>query len=297
MCVPGTREAVLGKLSRRDFLKAATAATLATAISQVATGTLLANEDEDEGVVARVVGRRFRKVVDLTHVMTPDFPTYFGPPQLQIEPIFTYDPNGFNINRWILNEHTGTHMDAPLHFSAAEWSADEIPISRLVLPLAVVDIRAKAAQNPDAQVTPDDLRAWERRYGRIPKGACVAMQSGWAEKVRTPEFRNADANGVMHFPGFHVEAVDFLIEERSVYGIAVDTLSLDYGPSADFVTHYRWLPTNRWGMENVANLDKVPPRGSTLVVGGPKIAGATGGMSRLIALVHEDDEDDEDDDG
>ena len=284
MCVPGCREAVYSSLSRRDFLKGATAAALATAIGQVAAGTLHA--DEDEGVVARIVGRPFHTVVDLTHVMTPNFPTYFGQSQLQIETLFTFGANGFNMNRWHLVEHTGTHMDAPFHFSAGEWSADEIPISRLVLPLVVVDIRAKAAQNPDAQVTPDDLRAWERRYGRIPDGACVAMQSGWADKVDTSQFRNADATGVMHFPGFHVEAVDFLIEERSVHGIAVDTLSLDYGPSADFITHYRWLPTNRWGMEAVANLDKVPPKGSTLVVGGPKIAGATGGMSRLIALIH-----------
>jgi kynurenine formamidase len=293
MCVPGCREAVYSRLSRRDFLRAATAATLATAIAQVTAGTLLA--DEDDGVVARVVGRRFNTVVDLTHVTTPNFPTYFGQPQLELEPLYTFDVNGFNMYRWHLVEHTGTHMDAPFHFSAGEWSADQIPISRLVVPLVVVDIRAKAGQNPDAQVAPDDLRAWERRYGRIPEGACVAMQSGWADKVDTPEFRNADANGVLHFPGFHVEAVDFLIEERSVYGIAVDTLSLDYGPSPDFVTHYRWLPTNRWGLEAIANLDKVPPRGSTLIVGGPKIAGATGGMSRLIALVRADDDTDDDD--
>ncbi len=294
MCVPGCREAVLSRLSRRDFLKAATAATLAGALGQVAAGTLHADDDDgiddDDRSVGHVAGRRFNTVVDLTHVMTPDFPTYFGQPQLQIETLFTFAANGFNINRWILNEHTGTHMDAPLHFSADEWSADEIPISRLVLPLAVVDIRRKAETNPDAQLTLDDLRAWERRYGRIPEGACVAMLSGWAEKVHTPEFRNADASGVLHFPGFHIEAVDFLIEERSVHGIAVDTLSLDYGPSADFVTHYRWLPTNRWGMEAVANLDRLPPRGATIVAGGPKIAGATGGMSRVIALVHADDD-------
>lgn len=296
MCVPGCREAVYSRLSRRDFLKAATAATLATAIAQVTAGTLRA--DDDNRVVGHVAGRRFNTVVDLTHVMTPDFPTYFGQPQLQFETLFTYAVNGFNMYRWHLVEHTGTHMDAPFHFAEGdgEWSADEIPISRLVVPLAVVDIRAKSESNPDAQVTPDDLRAWERRYGRIPNGACVAMQSGWADKVDTPEFRNADANGVLHFPGFHVEAVDFLIEERSVHGIAVDTLSLDYGPSPDFVTHYRWLPTNRWGLEAIANLDKVPPRGSTLIVGGPTIAGATGGMSRLIALVHADDDDTDDDD-
>jgi kynurenine formamidase len=111
------------------------------------------------------------------------------------------------------------------------------------------------------------------------------MNSGWAGKVNSPEFRNADANGVLHFPGFHVEAVEFLLEEREVNGIAVDTLSLDYGPSPDFATHYRWLPTNRWGLEAIANLDELPARGVTLIVGSPTIAGATGGPCRLIALV------------
>jgi kynurenine formamidase len=193
--------------------------------------------------------------------------------------------------RWHLVEHTGTHMDAPFHFSPDGLSADQIPLSMLIVPLVVVDIRRKAEESPDAQLTVEDLRRWERRHGRIPRNACVAMNSGWAEKVNTPEFRNADANGVLHFPGFHLEAAQFLLEERKVHGIAVDTLSLDYGPSPDFAVHYLWLPTNRWGMEAVANLDSVPARGATLIVGGPKVIGATGGPSRLIALIPRRDDD------
>ena len=286
MCVAGCRETVLSRLDRRDFLKVATAATLGAAVAHVTGAPALAHEPEDEADIAHVLGRPFHQVVDLTHVMTPDFPTFSGQPQLQFETIAQFGRDGYNMYRWLLVEHTGTHMDAPIHFSANQWSADMIPISMLVVPLIVVDIRHKSAANPDAQLTPDDLHAWERRHGRIPEGVCVAMNSGWADRLGTPGFRNADAKGVMHFPGFHVEAVDFLAEERNAHGIAVDTLSLDYGPSADFATHYRWLPTNRWGMENVANLDKLPPKGSTIITGSPKIAGATGGPSRVIALVH-----------
>jgi kynurenine formamidase len=282
MCVPGTQQAVLKQLSRRDFLRA-TGAFIA-GVMLPAPAIAAAAERSEPADLAEVVGRPFHRVVDLTHVITADFPTYFGAPNLAFETLFTLEQDGFNMYRWLLVEHTGTHMDAPFHFSNG-LSADQIPLTRLIVPLAVIDIRRKAEANPDAQVTPDDLRDWEQRHGRLPRGACVAMNSGWADKVNTPEFRNADANGVLHFPGFHVEAVEFLLEAREVNGIAVDTLSLDFGPSPDFATHYRWLPTNRWGLEAIANLDELPASGVTLIVGSPTIAGATGGPCRLIALV------------
>jgi kynurenine formamidase len=285
MCVPGCQETVLKRLSRRDFLKSAVLLA-ASGAAGIAASSLPITALANSGSESDIVGHPFHRVVDLTHVITPDFPTYFGGQQLEIETLTTLAANGFNSFRWHLYEHTGTHMDAPMHFSDDQDSADEIPISKLVVPLVVVDIRAKASQNPDAQLTLDDLRAFERRYGRIPEGACVAMNSGWADKVNTPEFRNADPSGGLHFPGFHLEAAEFLMAERNANGIAVDTLSLDYGQSADFAVHYRWLPSNRWGMEAVANLDLLPPMGCTLITGGPKIAGATGGPSRLIALVH-----------
>ena len=279
MCVEGCQQTVVNRLSRRGFLKASLAAAAATAVSTVPTVAA-------GGKGKPPIGGPIREVIDLTHTMTEDFPTYFGAPQLEVESMFTFENDGFNANRWILEEHTGTHMDAPIHFSADQHTADEVPIENLVVPLVVVDIRHKAAGNDDAQLTPDDLMAWEHRYGRIPEGACVAMYSGWEQYLGTPKFRNADANGVMHFPGFHAEAALFLMEERIVNGIAVDTLSLDYGQSGDFATHYSWLPSNRWGMENVANLGECPAKGATFVAGGPKIAGASGGMSRCIALVH-----------
>jgi kynurenine formamidase len=237
------------------------------------------------GPAATAASTSFSRVVDLTHPLGPDFPTYGGTPQLEMETLGVLETEGYNIKRWLLIEHTGTHMDAPFHFSNDQASADVIPVENLVLPLAVVDIRAKAADDPDAQVTPDDLRAWEAAHERLPDRACVAMYSGWDARVGGEGFRNADAGGVLHFPGFHVEAAQFLLEERNVLALAVDTLSLDYGPSPDFATHYAWLPTNRWGMECVANLGRVPAVGATIVAGGPKIKGATGGPSRVLALV------------
>jgi kynurenine formamidase len=275
MCVPGCIESVHRRLGRRRFVRGTGLALLAGASASLAPAPRARAAEP----------RSFTRVVDLTHAMGPDFPTYDGGSNLAMETVVTLAKDGYNMYRWHLVEHTGTHMDAPIHFGDGVQSAAEIPVENLVVPLAVVDLRAKAADDPDAQLTPDDLKAFEAAHGPIAEVACVAMLSGWSEKVSGPQFRNADADGVMHFPGFHVEAAQFLMGERNTTGIAVDTLSLDHGRSADFATHYAWLPSNRWGLEAVANLAELPPTGATLVVGGPKIKGATGGPSRLLALL------------
>ena len=273
MCVPGCLETVGRRLGRRQLLGGAGLALAAGAASAVSPR------------VRAAAPRSFSRVVDLTHALGPEFPTYDGGSNLALETIVTLAKDGYNMYRWLLVEHTGTHMDAPIHFGDGVQSADQVPVEHLVVPLVVVDIRAKAQENADAELTPDDLQAFEAAHGPIPEGGCVAMLSGWDARAGGPEFRNADGEGVMHFPGFHVDAAQYLMGERNAVGIAVDTLSLDYGRSGDFATHYAWLPSNRWGLEAVANLAELPPVGATLVVGGPKIKGATGGPSRVFALL------------
>lgn len=259
-------------LTRRAFFSTAAAATAGAAA--LATGSTTPAMAAGHG-----------GVVDMTHVYDDAFPTYFGTPGVAINQVNNFAEHGFNMFQLDLGEHTGTHVDAPLHFSADGQSVDEIPVSNLVCPLAVIDIAARAAEDADAQVTPDDIKAWVSANGPIPDGACVAMHSGWASKTGGDGFRNADGDGVMHFPGFHVETAKMLIEETGAVAIAVDTLSLDHGPSADFATHYAWLPTNRYGIENLAGLDKVPASGATLVVGAPNHRGGSGGPARIFAMV------------
>jgi kynurenine formamidase len=224
------------------------------------------------------------KPIDLTHSLVPEFPTYFGAQQFWIDQKFNYAEHKFNLNEWRLNEHTGTHMDAPLHFSADGTSVGDIPVDKLVCPLCVIDIREKAAADADAQVTPDDIKAWIAANGPIPAGACVAMSSGWDAHVGTDKFRNADGEKKMHFPGFHLEAAKMLMEDGNAAGMAVDTLSLDFGQSGDFATHYAWLPSGRWGIENIANLAAVPAKGATVIVAAPKVKAGTGGLTRVIAI-------------
>lgn len=273
MCVPGCHAAVHSTLNRRGLFKAGAAA--------LAAGTLASASSASQAKGLRV----FNRVVDMTHTLTPDFPTYIPEWALGVEQTTTFAENGFNTRRYTMVEHSGTHIDAPIHFAATGATADEIPLDDLILPLAVIDVRAQAAENPDYQLTPEDLMAWEARYGRIPEGACIAMNSGWAAKAPGAEFANRDDDGVMHFPGFHVDSADMLMSDRGALGIASDTLSLDHGASTTFDTHYAWLPSGRWGVECIAGLDDVPPVGATVLVAAPKIGGATGGTSRIMALI------------
>ncbi len=261
-------------LSRRNFFKSAAGGALAAAAGSTLAGTASAASHGGGMTPA-----------DMTHSYDADFPTYFGAPGISVEQNFNFAEHGFNLKTLTINEHTGTHIDAPLHFSADGNSVDEIPVENLVAPLCVIDIKARAAEDADTQVTPDDIKAWMATNGDIPAGACVAMNSGWDKHVTSDMFRNADSEGKMHFPGFHPEATSMLMEETGATSMAVDTLSLDYGLSADFATHYAWLPSGRFGIENIANLDAVPAAGATLVIGAPKHRGGTGGPARIIALM------------
>jgi kynurenine formamidase len=271
MCVPGCQEAVRQALSRRGLFQGAVAAGFAATTIDMAVAA---------------PARRFTAVVDLTHTMSADFPTFFGVPGIEIEKKFDLKKDGFNLNWWRINEHAGTHMDAPIHFSEDGATAEQIPADTLVVPLAVVDVAAKAGQDPDYLLSRDDLAAWEKKHRRLPDNCCVAMHSGWARHAgNAARYMGKDSSGVLHFPGVSPDAAEWLLKNRKVAGLAVDTLSLDHGPSKDFKVHYAWLPTGRWGLENVANLEKVPAAGAMLVVGLAKVKGATGGPTRLIALV------------
>jgi kynurenine formamidase len=258
-------------MSRRGFFRGAAAATAGFSVTAA--------------IPARAQ-RTFTSVIDLTHTLSPEFPTFFGVPGIAIERRYTFRKDGANVNWWHLVEHAGTHVDAPFHYSDAGASAETIPPEQLVVPLAVIDVAAKAARNADYAMTTQDIADWEAKHGALPDGCCVAMNSGWAQHAaNAAKFTGKDASGTMHFPGIAPSTAEWLIKERRVAGLAVDTLSLDHGPSKDFRTHRIWLPAGRWGIENIAGLDSVPAAGATLVVGLPKVKGASGGPSRIFALM------------
>jgi len=277
MCLPGTIEMVRGRveqeglprLDRRKVLLGAAGAALATALPAGAQGSTKSKN----------------RLQDLTHVLRKEFPLFLGttiPTERDV--IVTVPANGFYAQRWAFWEHVGTHLDAPAHFIVGGRESPELTLEELVRPLVVVDISSRVARDPDALVLPSDLVAFERRHGRIPRGAVVAMSSGWDSRVGdTDAYLNVGSDGKQHFPGFGKEAVEWLIDRRDIAAIGVDTLSLDPGEAESFDAHVTILSANRYGIENLANLRRVPPRGATIFVGIVPWEHGSGGPARIWA--------------
>ncbi|MBD0274268.1 MAG: cyclase family protein, partial [Acetobacteraceae bacterium] len=188
MCGACVVDTVARTLGRRKALAAAAAGLAALRLS--------ASPAAAQAVRAAPVSR----VMDLTHTLRPDFPTFDGKPAIEVERTLSFARDGYNMNRLSYFEHVGTHFDAPIHFSADGATVDAIPAEALVCPLVVLDVAERAAADPDYRVAPEDVAAHERAHGRIPPGACVALRSGWDARVGTPRFRNADPSGALRFP-------------------------------------------------------------------------------------------------
>jgi kynurenine formamidase len=282
MCLPGTIDAVRREADARGIVGAEPEEVVVDRRSVLAGGAAAALAALWPGrAAAAPAPDRF---ADLTHVFREGFPVFGGDPPARTT-IARIPSEGFYSQEWRFQEHSGTHMDAPGHFVAGGRLSPQIrPAELMGLPIAVVDVAARAARNPDTVVTPDDLRRYERRHGRIPRGALVAMNSGWARKAGNPaEFKGGPAYPNYHFPGFGIDAVEWLIANRSPAAIGVDTMSLDPGNSTTFPVHVRWLGTNRYGLENLNNLGSIPPRGARAFVGLIPWQRGSGGPSRVIA--------------
>jgi kynurenine formamidase len=284
MCSPKVAEVVrqraaregLPSLTSRSFLRLGGAAAAGAAAAAV-------------GVSARSVRAdgHLEDVIDLSHVFSTTVPTYTPGEAPTRQDHVTVAANGFYIQKWSLFEHSGTHVDIPAHFIADGETVDNYPPARLLTRAVVIDITAKAETDDDAMVTVDDLDAWERANGQIPEGALVCMYSGWESRWNDVNaFRNPDASGTMHFPGFSPEAAEFLVSERSITGIAVDTLSLDIGASTTFDVHYTILGAGKYGIENVANLAAIKDNpNAKIILGVPRWEAGSGGPCRVLALV------------
>lgn len=236
-----------------------------------------------DGAAGRIVPRL---VVDNTHTLTPGSPGYSPEDTIVVTRGEAAGDLGWNEFRISLSEHFGTHLDAPSHLGRdGLCSVDQIQGSALIGPAVVIDVRGRAARDSDCELTVGDLASWEDRHGMIPASAIVVMFSGWHFRWPDPDSYRNIADGVYHFPGFSPAAAEWLLENREINGIGVDTLSIDHGPSAEYPVHQLILGANKWAVENLDNLHRVPPHGSLMVVGPLKHAGGSGGPARVLTLL------------
>lgn len=202
-------------------------------------------------------------------------------------------PAGFYYaaNSFCTAEHGGTHLDAPVHFAEGRHAADQIPLDQFIGPAVVVDVSAQSDANPDYLVTVADIQAWESRNGRIPDGAIVLFRTGWGRfwpdraRYLGTALTGEAAVPQLHFPGLHPDAARWLVSERKIDAVGIDTPSIDFGQSTRFESHRILFAANVPAFENVASLDRLPETDAYVVALPMKIGGGTGGPLRMVGIV------------
>ena len=254
------------------------------ALSLASCGQLTGDRQD---ALARLVAGEL-EVVDLTHALssaTPYWPSPEGNP-FKHDTLRAHPDGSPSMAAYSTPEHHGTHLDAPVHSAEGQPSVDQLTPADLFGPAAVIDISAQSAADPDYSVTVADVEAWEAEHGLIPSGAIVLLYTGWGEKYSDPvAYPNLDDEGRLHFPGFSAEVGELLVSGRDIRGIGIDNLSIDPGVGPGFPVHGIVNGAGKFHLENVANLDRLPPVGSYLIVAPIKIEGGSGGQVRIFAVL------------
>jgi kynurenine formamidase len=234
------------------------------------------------------------KWIDLSHSYdqnTPYWPTAEG---FEMDTVFAgMTPGGYYYSAYQFSsaEHGGTHIDAPVHFAEGRQSVDEIPLENLTGLAIVIDVRDSVADYIDYQISVADFQNWEAINGKMPDDVIILINTGfarfWPDKLKYlgTDLRGAEAVALLHFPGLHPDAAQWLIDQRSVKAIGLDTPSIDYGRSSDFKSHRILFTKNIPVFENLANLDALPNDGAYIVALPMKIKGGSGGPLRIAAWV------------
>ena len=245
---------------------------------------LVPQNTQRDGLLSGIVDGKTR-VADLSYAINDKLVPWPGDVKwFEAKVNATVEKNGYFTRSFWMLEHYGTHLDAPIHFPPGQTTVDQIPAKQFFGPAVVLDVHEEGTKDADYQMPVARVEMWEKKHGRISEGSIVLLRTGWAS--RWPDgakYRNQDARGKMHFPGFSADAAKFLIA-RKVSGIGCDTLSTDYGASEDFAVHHLVLGAGLYQLENLADLRDVPEAGAFLVVAPIKLEGGSGGPVRVFAI-------------
>lgn len=227
-------------------------------------------------------------IIDLTYSLNKSNAYWPGPSYspFTYKTVATLKENGVFSGSYSTPEHLGTHIDAPNHFEDNQPSVDKLNLKTLIGHAIVIDISGNVENNADYELTVEDISHWEEAHGRIQDRSIILLNTGWWRRWDDyDKYKNADDANKFHFPGYSAEAAGFLVEKRNINGIGIDTLSADYGISTDFAVHHIINGAGKYILENVANLDRLPPTGATLIVAPIKIEGGSGGQTRIWAIL------------
>ncbi|MEL7036891.1 MAG: cyclase family protein [Cyanobacteria bacterium J06592_8] len=233
--------------------------------------------------------------VDLTHSFEPNIPHWKGFPNEKIETAYWYKPGvgtlgaGFFAQRYTFIGQWGTHIDPPVHFIKGLRTLDEIELSEMILPLVVIDVHEKVAQNPDYQITLEDVKAWEKQHGKIPTGSFVVMRTDWSKRWPDNEaMANRDSQSIAHYPGWSLPVLKYLYEDCEITASGHETTDTDPGISTsrdDYSNEIYILSQNHYQIELLANLDRVPEVGAIAIVTSPKPKAGSGFPARVFAIL------------
>jgi kynurenine formamidase len=236
-----------------------------------------------------------KEFVDLTHAFEPGIPHWPGFPDEQRETLYWYEPgvgtlgSGFFAELYIHVGQWGTHVDPPVHFIPGLRTVDEIDVKEMVMPLVVIDVHRKVERNPDYTLKMSDIRDWEAKYGKIPRGAFVAMRTDWSKRWPDIEaMQNKDETGTSHYPGWSLDVLKYLYEERKITASGHEPTDTDPGiatSAGDYSLETYILSTNHYQIELLTNLDRVPEFGALVVVSFPKPKGGSGFPARVFAIL------------
>ena len=225
------------------------------------------------------------RIVDLSIPLDSNTIMWPGADPPRAEVVVTVEGFGRFSRHVSFSEHSGTHLDAPSHFMDDGQNVDEIPVEMLVRPIAMIDISTRIGGDADGELTLADVLTFELAHGTIPHRAAVLLRTGWEDFNRNSE-KYAGKVGTVRFPGFGVEAAQYLVDERNIVGLGIDTLGIDPGIATSFPVHKTVThPKGVWHLENLQNLKKLPPLGAWIVVGVLPLVGGSGSPARVIALV------------
>jgi kynurenine formamidase len=229
----------------------------------------------------------YTRVVDLSHRISPEIPLWPGDPHVVLKVVATWAEDGYYLRKFSIGEHSATHMNAPNSFISGNTQAiSSYPAEQRVVPAVVIDIRDETAHNPDYQLTKQDVLGWEAHNGLIAPGSFVILFTGWEDKWDHPRaFINLDAHGNLDFPGFAGPTTKWLLAERQISGVGIDTHGVDPGLDTSYATNTQIAEAHKIAIECMANLDELPPTGSTLVLGPLRLRGGSGSPLSVMAFV------------